>query len=503
MTVTLKRQLTEDEKQIVLKQHGRCCFANGHSIPDDEPVQFDHIRAYSLGGASELDNIAPMCATHNREKSVLSLFDFRTKLKLQDFFGAGDKLTLKQLLEYFVKNKAINGFGEPVSIHEDGDNVTIRSAHFDQTTRRYRCPATNWEYFYATLPVSVIDSDDDDDGEVGLQPRYLINEKVFELFRHFQSHPVLQPSVGRIVGNRIRLFDGQHKAAALLWNGRHEFECKIYIQSDIRLLNQTNIAAHDKYAQTRFFSSIMVLKLGSQFGADFSEYKSAEDESTKSEAGFMKWLKSRDSTQTAGQLNERFRSFLYNAVLQDDANKLARLVSAGNRGTDERPITMDMLSKSIFAAFLFRAPTTEDLTSQDYKREVEISNVVALLNMLDDAAFHAWDHRIAAISETQRALYRMLRSKSMMAWAELLRDAVCAKLDIHDSDEKECCMHRELKQAQLEQIRQVTNRLVSWKRWYSPENDEVDRVLSDNKSEVKSWFKSHGLTTGYLLGASE
>jgi hypothetical protein len=504
MAVTLKRQISDDEKAIILKQHGRCCFANGHLIPEGETVQFDHIRAFAQGGASQLDNIAPMCGMHNKEKGVLSLFDFRTKLKLQEFFATGDKLTLKQLLSYLLKNGDIEGYGEPVAIRQEQDNVTVQSAHFEQMARRYKCPTTGWEYFYATLPISVLDSDDDDDdGAVGLQPRYLIFEKVFDLFRHFQSHPVLQPSIGRVVGNRIRLFDGQHKAAALLWNGRRDLEVKVYLQADLRLLNQTNIAAHDKYAQTRFFSSIMVLKLGSQFGSDFNDYKNVENEEIKSEAGFIKWLKGRDSTQTNAQINERFRSFLYNAVLQDQTNRLARLVSAGNRGSDDQPITIDMLSKSLFTSFLLREPTNDNLAGEGYKREVEVNNAISILNMLDEVAFHAWNPKATSTNEHQRGLSRMLRSKSMMAWAELLRDAVCAKLDIHDSDEKARCLYRELSEIQMAQVKHVVNRLVSWKRWYSPENDEVDRVLADNRSEVKLWFKSHGLTTGYLLGAAE
>ena len=92
MAITLKRQLNDDEKSVILKQHGRKCFANGHAIPEGENLQFDHIRAFSLGGASELDNIAPMCATHNKEKGQLSLFDFRIKLRLEEFFaGAEDR----------------------------------------------------------------------------------------------------------------------------------------------------------------------------------------------------------------------------------------------------------------------------------------------------------------------------------------------------------------------------------------------------------------------------
>ncbi|HEX9603847.1 MAG TPA: hypothetical protein VF973_08860 [Myxococcales bacterium] len=123
------------------------------------------------------------------------------------------------------------------------------------------------------MPISALDSDDDHDDTIGLQPRYLIFDKVFELYRHFQRHPVLLPSIGRVRNNKIVLFDGQHKIAGLLWTGRRDFECKVYLTPDLRLLNQTNISAHDKFAQTRFYSSIMVGKLGTEFGKDFESYK--------------------------------------------------------------------------------------------------------------------------------------------------------------------------------------------------------------------------------------
>src|SRR6266481_8491775 len=126
MTVLLKRQLTEEEKHKILKQHGRKCFATGHEIPEDEPVHFDHIKAYSLGFPSEMDNIAPMCAQHNREKGTLSLEDFRTKLRLRDFFSTGDKLTLRHLLGYMKAKGDIVRFGEVVAVKESNGHVILQ-----------------------------------------------------------------------------------------------------------------------------------------------------------------------------------------------------------------------------------------------------------------------------------------------------------------------------------------------------------------------------------------
>ena len=79
MAITLKRQLTDNEKEVVIKQHGQNCFADGHAIPEGESVHFDHIRAYAIGGLSEVNNIAPMCPEHNRAKGTLSLFRLSDK----------------------------------------------------------------------------------------------------------------------------------------------------------------------------------------------------------------------------------------------------------------------------------------------------------------------------------------------------------------------------------------------------------------------------------------
>lgn len=505
MTITLKRQLTDDEKQVILAQNGRICFATGHSIAEGESLHFDHIHAFASGGLSELSNIAPMCETHNKEKGQLSLEDFRVKLRLREFFAQGDALTLNHLLEYLKGRGEVDAFGASVVVHADDKEVTVESASGTLRSNLYRCPTTTWQYFYAMLPVALIDSDDDEDTKIGLQPRYLIPDKVFDLYRHFQRHPVLQPSIGRVRNNRIVLFDGQHKIAALLWNNRRSFECKIYISPEVRLLNETNISAHDKFAQTRFFSSIMVDKLGAQFGAEILGYKNLDNDEPKSEAGFMRYL-ARDPERalTTADRNKRFRSFLYDSVLRDEGNRAAKYVSNGNRGTDEKPLTIDMISKSLFTNFLFSEPVEDNMATDAYKRESEIANNVALMNMLHDLALGSWNPKASQNDTNQNRLERMFRSKAIMAWSELLRDAVCGKLDLEDAEDRARPFYRDLTQDQLDRvIKGAVERLVNWKGWKAPREDPIDRVLADNKSAVKEWLKTHGLTTGYLMGASE
>ncbi len=502
MATTLKRQLTDDEKKHVIEQHGRECFATGHTIPESETVHYDHIRAFATGGSTEINNIAPMCSQHNRDKGTLPLFDFRTKLKLDEFFSKGDRLTLGHLLVYLRSKDIISDYGLSISAIKNGNMVQVMSSTISQCFQVNQCPITRWYYFYATLPIDIIDSDDDQDQTIGLQPRYLISDKVFQLFRHFQTRPVLQPSLGRIVGDKIKLFDGQHKAAALLWNGHRNLECKIYIEPDLRQLNQTNIDAHEKFAQTRFYSSIMVMKLGAQFGADFEVYKNQEDDQVKSEAGFFDHLRTKDNL-TQGEVSKRFRSFLYNSVLEDASNQLARLVSTVNRPTDEKPISINSLEKSLFASFFYREPSEDNMTTDAYKRSAELQNMVWLMNLLDDLALQGWDPKAALHDETQRKLERLIRARFMKAWAELLRDAICARLEIFDDDLKSKPFYSAFSEDQLASIKRIVTRLVDWKIWSSPASSEVDQIQMDNDRAVKDWVKKKGLTVGYLMGASE
>lgn len=502
MSVTLRRQLNDEEKAQIIKMHGRRDFATGLPIPDDDDVQFDHIRAFAEGGETDLNNIAPMSGDTNRAKGTLPLADYRVKRRLDEFFRKGDRLTLGHLLAYLKENGDIKCYGQVIEPVEMDGLIELRSASGSNRHRLYTCPATGWKYFYATVPVDVIESDDESDHGIGLQPRYLIPEKVFELYRHFQRHPALQPSIGRVVGNRLKMFDGQHKVAGLLWAGRRDFEVKIYVTCDVRLLNQTNISAHDKFAQTRFYSSIMVMKLGAQFGTDFEEYKKDESEAVKSEAGFLKWLARRDAgVVKKADRTEQFRSYLYNSVIESADNKASKYISAGNKSTNEKPLTIDMLGKSIFACFMYREPVEDNMATEVYKRQTEVENVVALMNMLHDLGLHAWNASAATGDTMQRKLTRMFRSKSIMAWSELLVDAVIAKLDLIDSDDKARPFYRELSKEQVERVKAVVSRLFGWKFW-ADANDEIDRVLSDNKSAVKQWFKDRLLTPGYLLGAS-
>ena len=248
----------------------------------------------------------------------------------------------------------------------------------------------------------------------------------------------------------------------------------------------------------------MVAKLGAEFGAAFENYRKLDDGTAKTEAGFLKFLEADIAqTLTRGERNERFRSYLYNSVLETNDNRLTNFISKGNRSSDEKPLTIDQIRKSIFSNFLYELPVDEDLTTSQYKRDQEIENVVSFMNLLHDQALRNWNPEAGRNDAEQWRLRRLFGSKPMMAWSELLRDAVCAKLELTDREDQARPFYRDISPEQWKRIKKMVDRLVDFKIWNSPPDSEVDRVVSEKKSAIKDWLKGKGLTTGYLLGAVE
>lgn len=162
-----------------------------------------------------------------------------------------------------------------------------------------------------------------------------------------------------------------------------------------------------------------------------------------------------------------------------------------------------MLTKSIFANFLFTDPLTDNILSENYKSDVESESVIKLMNLFYEQTLKDWNLSATQNDLNQLKLSRLFSSKSIMAWSEIFKDAVSAKLEIYDVDEKAKIFYRQLDDTAFNKINDIINRLVCWQLWNSPKDSEIDKMISNNKNVLKQWLKDKGLSTGYLMGASE
>ena len=204
---------------------------------------------------------------------MLPLEDFRISLQLGEFHNTGDRLTLKDLFAFLKGQGSGPSLGAHSALSPDRRQSETRFRPW-QFHQRFSFLSNDWmEVFLRHSAGELIDSDDDEDHQFGLQPRFLISKRSLAV-QTFQNHPgfdsprLVVSLTGKCcssMGNtRPRLCSGEGDASL---NAR-------FTSTPISGYSiKPNISAHDTFGQTRFFASVMVLKLGGQFGKDFDDYK--------------------------------------------------------------------------------------------------------------------------------------------------------------------------------------------------------------------------------------
>lgn len=68
---------------------------------------------------------------------------------------------------------------------------------------------------------------------------------------------------------------------------------------------------------------------------------------------------------------------------------------------------------------------------------------------------------------------------------EVKRNDKTAKLDTHDSDEKEKPFYQDISDTDFAKTKAILERLLQWQTLRSPRNSEIDTVIAKNKSAIK------------------
>jgi HNH endonuclease len=481
-----KRQISDEEKQEVLERQGLRCFIDNHPVADAGDLEFDHVQPYAEGGTSTTANIAAVCKKHNREKGTLSLSEYRDRLDMRAFFEGATKRRLDDLLETRLGK---DGFGQPLPSQLDENAVTLYFAgDGPATVPLYKCPSTSERYFYALMPVEHMEND------LELQPRSLEPERLWELYRHLRSHTQLAPGVGRLVGTEVRLFDGQHKAAAQVWAGRKRVECKIYLDPDVRRLKETNLTAHDKLRQMPFYTSTLLEKYADLAHEDWQAF--LETEGAKTEVAFVDFMRNRAGL-TRGAALTRVRSVIYRDILDAPNNKLRDYVTEENRGR-ANPITMSRLNRTFFAEFIAPPPLDDEFESEAWHRDEEKENVVFLFNLIVDKALEGkWNPERGDAAHKKAG--RLFSAGALRAWVPFLRDAVAPALRLFESDERRRIFYRQLDPSDRNVIDGLVDKLLSHKVWEDPD-PALNDLRYDDAERAKAMLAQAGLTPNWILG---
>jgi hypothetical protein len=145
-------------------------------------------------------------------------------------------------------------------IRRDGSHVEYAVSEVgDNTIKRmpiYHDKQSGMDSFFGALPLEYIHHDD------RINPRS-IGANIRGLIEEFQQkRPQLHVGLawwapGEDGGGAVKVFDGQHKAAAQILLGARELPVRIFLEPDVNVLLQANTNAGGKLRQVAFDVAVM------------------------------------------------------------------------------------------------------------------------------------------------------------------------------------------------------------------------------------------------------
>jgi hypothetical protein len=492
----MKRQITDSEKLTVRQQQlepdgSLRCFISGEIISTNDEVEYDHIQPFSKDGDTSIANIRIVLKHYNRRKSNQSLYDVRDNLRLERLFESKkNHIKLQDILD--LKDIARRN----THCTANDETITIDDGVDKRTFTLLNDVILGVSYFYGRVPVSWLENDDQE----GLQPRVIDYKRLINIRDHLKVHAQLAPSIARLLGNRLKLFDGQHKLAAQVLNSNSEADIKVYISPDepgrakrlFDALMITNLEAHSKLKQVPFYTSTLLDRLSVIYRELLDEFISTKAPESHTEEHFVHFLTvTKQYSKVAAK--DMLRSAIKTAALAGSA--LEQYVAEASKDSSF-PITIDLLDKTIFPATLYLDPASAKFTSDQDHRNSETQNFADIANLLvSETRIANWVQNIKgkALTHEQLKARRIWHKGAVLTWAPYLKSILFFALQAMTSGEREKLLYREsMTEHQKTIVQKCLNRLFAHSLWDEPEG-EVDSLLVSARKQ-DDLFTKKGLT---------
>jgi len=438
----------DDEEKRKLKtnlmesQNGKCFICDEKIDLDlhENGLEIDHIEALSLGGKDDPSNFALVHLSCNRSKLVSDLRVARIaahfeKIKercvgpnrpnlsdvLADMGGAKYELPLK------VEEQRVI-----YSLPEIGENQILNVPLFSD-------PLSEMQFFFVSLPIEYIFHDD------RINPRaiggYL--HKIIEEF--FKKRPQLHISLGwtKLDGKsgkvRVRIFDGQHKAAAQVLLGVRRLPIRVFLNPDIDLLLTTNTNAGTTLRQVAFDKAVQRHLGSALYRERIRKYQEetgrSEDDFGFSERDLLNFFK--------GEHREVKRYILddvRDGITHNPENLLKDFIDFGGRAKD-KPLSYSSIEKTFYSFFIFQDvleyPINYKMDVGENPRQLEKDQIVKLMNIIAEEIYvgkfdtDIGTHRIerqlqkgVKIPEPHFRAFRMSKEEILYNWLDIVKKII-------------------------------------------------------------------------------
>lgn len=422
------------ERALWERQNHKCFLCDGEIDLDlhKDELHIDHVIPIVHQGPDDPMNFALMHEVCNKKKSatnleIARLLNHFEKLQEQARATSGRGANLDDVLA------TVGG-----KLHDLRLKVTDKEVQFtlsstgDASIQRiplFTDPKSKMRYFFGVFPIEYLHHDD------RINPRTIGGSLKGLMEEFYAGRPQLHVSLAWWAPNKdgagfIKVFDGQHKAAAQILLGAKQLPVRVFVEPDLKVLLQANTNAGDKLRQVAFDMATKRYLGSSLYKERLEEYRQAKNlgpsDESFSEQDLVSYFKG-----SRREMQKYILDAVRNAVTYDPENRLMEFVEMAGKGA-ERPISYSALEKTFFSTFLYLKPLNTPLNHLDEEgknpRYLEHTQMVRLMSTYaDEILVSRWDLEEAStkleyrvqqgdpVSEKHLCAHRMSREEILHA----------------------------------------------------------------------------------------
>ncbi|MGO0305025.1 HNH endonuclease [Endozoicomonas acroporae] len=380
-------QYSELTEQLWNIQNSQCFICESEIDLQIHETNIDHIVPLASKGKDSEANFALTHESCNKSKQdanlkIAKILQRLSKIQEKTKAENGKSASLKDVLSYYDGSKYDFKY-----VENDGElkySFSLMGDNKSYTTKIFQDQLSGEKSCFIDVPVEYLFHD-----EI-INPRG-INNSIGKLIKEFdKGNPQLHLCLARIDNNKLKIFDGQHKAVAQILLGSKRVVTRIFIKPNIDRLTETNTNAGSTLRQIAFDKSIMRQLNSTLYSERVKQYQIVHqmqaDDYSFSEQQLVDFFKG-DGVKIKKYIIDAIK---YSITRHED-NKLKDYIDFDGKAK-ELPISYSAFDKSILSTFvnskvILNRPIDDKADEGLNPRNLEINQIAKILSIIAETLY--------------------------------------------------------------------------------------------------------------------